>query len=216
MLSLIQDDYLSKPVRGKTLEDMLLKWAVEGKRDSRFREAFRTTHIGNDSICTAPSSASISDPLNFSRSSEDDSEPAASSAPKIPEIETSKPRMQRLATEERAIILRDEKLLAASNPNPRQLSISMPPSPSSMRAELPTPALTFENMALLNRELAVNPFDLLNLGEAKDDDNSDSDESTNQGNSPEAKLFSFEPRRELERNSSSQLTVKLGKLMSYM
>lgn len=29
------DDYLAKPVRGKVLENMLVKWAVEGKQQRR-------------------------------------------------------------------------------------------------------------------------------------------------------------------------------------
>ncbi|KAL9136325.1 MAG: hypothetical protein Q9175_002470 [Cornicularia normoerica] len=161
------DDYLAKPVRGKTLEDMLLKWAVEGKRTSRLREVFRTPHIDNDSICAASSSNSISEPL-VSESSEHDETPGLSKGPKA--MESGKRKMQRLGSEEQAIILRDEKLLAAINPNPRQLSISMPPTPSSMRIKLPTPALTVENMALLSREFEVNPFDLLTFNTANDDE----------------------------------------------
>ena len=41
------DDYLAKPVKGKTLENMLLKWAVEGKRTSRVHEPV-DTHDGSD------------------------------------------------------------------------------------------------------------------------------------------------------------------------
>lgn len=146
---------------------MLLKWAVEGKRTSRLREVFKTPHIDNDSICAASSSNSISEPL-VSESSEDDQTPRLSKGPKA--MESGKSKMQRLGSEEQAIILRDEKLLAAINPNPRQLSISMPPTPSSMRIKLPTPALTVENMALLSREFEVNPFDLLTFNTANDDE----------------------------------------------
>ena len=193
---------------------MLLKWAVEGKRRSRLREAFPTPHIDGDSICTAPSSASVSDPLDPPDSSEPNQTSAASNTPKATDIRKSKITMQRLVSEEQAIILRDEKLLAVSNPNPRQLSISMPPTPSSMRIKVPTPALTFENMALLTRESEVNPFDLLTFNTA-DDDEPDSEGSTNSGSTPEEDVVRFEPRRELGRSSSSQITVKARKRRPY-
>ena len=202
----VQDDYLAKPVRGKLLEDMLLKWALKGKRRSRPREAFPTPHVGSDSICTRSSSGSIGEPLDPPGKSEDDQTPADSKAPRSTNINKSKITIQRLVSEEQAIILRDEKLMAASDPNPRQLSISMPPTPSSMRIRLPTPALTVENMALLSREFEVNPFDLLTFDRANDD-GSDSDGSTNRGSSPEGDVVRYKPRRELVRNASSEITV---------
>ena len=203
----MQDDYLAKPVRAKTLEDMLLKWAVEGKRRSRLSETYRIPHIGHSSICTESSPPTPSDPISPPRNSEDEQTSMVSKPPKVRIIEKSKTNLQRLVPEEQAIILRDEKLLAASNPNPGQLSISMPPTPSSMRIKLPTPALTVENMALLNREFEVNPFDLLTFKETANDDESDSDGSTNPGSTPEEDRTPIEPRRELARNPSSHITI---------
>ena len=188
------------------LEDMLLKWAVEGKRRSRLSEAFRIPHIDNSSICTESSPATPSDPISPHRNSEDDQTPAASDHAKSRGIGKSKVNLQFLGSEEQAIISRDSKLLAASNPNPRQLSISLPPTPSSMRIKLPTPALTVENVALLSREFEVNPFDLLTF-DNKAKDESDSDGSTHQGSTPEENRNPFEHRRELSRNPSSQVTV---------
>ena len=186
---------------------MLLKWAVEGKRKSRLREVLRTPHIDNDSICTAASSiAAISESISPRGTSEDDQTLAALDASKATDIGKNKTTIQRLVSEEQAMILRDERLLAASNPNPRQLSISMPPTPSSMRITLPTPALTVENMARLSREFEVNPFDLLTFNTANGGD-SDSDDSTDRGSTPEEEVILFEPRRELARNSSSETTV---------
>lgn len=205
----MQDDYLAKPVRGKTLEDMLLKWTVEGKRRSRQREAFSAPHIDNDSICTASSSASMGDQLE-----DDDQTPAAWKAPKVTDLGSSKTMMQRVISEEQAIALRDEKLIAASNPNPRKLSISMPPTPISFRIKVPSPALTVANVALLGRELEINPFDLVDFNVA-DDDESDSDESTDCGSLPEEKDILFEPRQELGRNSSSEMTVRPPKRRLY-
>ena len=109
--------------------------------------------------------------------------------------------LQGLVSEEKAIILRDERLLAASNPNPGQLSMSMPPTPSSMRMKLPTPALTVENMALLNREYEVNPFDLLTFKKTA------SDGSMDPGSTPAETPTLQEPRRDLVSSQSSQITV---------
>ena len=210
MSKLIQDDYLAKPVRGKTLEDMLVKWAVEGKRKSRLREAFRTPHVDNSSICTASSTSPTSDPISHPRSSEDEPTPVFQSL-KATYHGKSEMMMQQLFSAEQAIVLRDEKLMAASSPNPRQLSISLPPTPSLLRVKLPTPALTTENMALLSRELEVNPFDVLTFQTA-DEDDSGSDGSIDRVSTPEGDLLPLEPKREgLGRNSSSELTVRLGK-----
>lgn len=193
---------------------MLLKWAVEGKRRSRLREAFRTPHIDNDSICTVSSSDSFSEPFDPPESSCNVRTTTVSKGLEATDPGKSKITMQRLVSEEQAIIVRDEKLLAASNPDPRQLSISMPPTPSSYRVKLPTPALTVENTAIFRRGLEINPFDLFNFN-APNDHESDSDGSTNQGSSPEAEDVQIERRRELERNSSSDITVKPRKKRLY-
>ena len=188
---------------------MLLKWAVEGKRRSRLREAFRTPHVDNSSICTESSPSTPTESVDPPRSIEDDQTPAASNAPIALKIGKSKV-MLNLQSEEQAIILRDEKLLAASNTNPRQLSISMPPTPSTMRIKLPTPALTIENMALLSRSFEVNPFDLLTFSPTlpRDENGSDSGGSMDRCSSPEEeRLTPDESRRDLPRNPSSQITV---------
>ena len=185
---------------------MLLKWAAEGKRRSRHKEIFRIPHIGNSSICTESSPHTPSDPISPLIESENDQTPAAPNPPKVTGLGRSKIILQGLVSEEKAIILRDERLLAASNPNPRQLSVSLPPTPSSMRMKLPTPALTVENMALLNREYEVNPFDLLTF-KKRASDGSDSDESMDPGSTPEETCTPHEPRRELVRSQSSQITV---------
>lgn len=56
------DDYLAKPVKGKLLEDMLMKWAVEGRNERRLSTSYRRTHTDRDSICTDPSSIHRSHP----------------------------------------------------------------------------------------------------------------------------------------------------------
>ena len=192
---------------------MLLKWAVEGKRRSRLSQ-LRTPHIANDSICTASSSRSDSGLSDGIGSDKDDQTPAVSYAPNALKAGKSKILLPALVPEEQAILLRDERLLAASNADSRQMSISMPPTPSSMRIKLTTPALTVQNMGLLAREFEVNPFDLLDLNTA-DDDGSDSDMSTNQGSTPEGDAFPLESRPELGRNAGSELTIKNRRTGSY-
>ena len=167
---------------------------------------FRIPHIGNSSICTESSPHTPSDPISPPTESENDQTPAAPNPPKVTGLGRSKIILQGLVSEEKAIILRDERLLAASNPNPRQLSMSMPPTPSTMRMKLPTPALTVENMALLNREYEVNPFDLLTFKKTASD-GSDSDGSMDPGSTPEETRTLREPRRHLARSQSSQITV---------
>lgn len=190
---------------------MLLKWAVEGKRRSRRREAFRIPHIGRSSICTKSSPHTPSDPTGSPRNSEDERTPLVPESSKVAGIEQSWPSVQRLVSEERASNLRDEKLLAVSNPNPRQLSLSMPPTPSSIRIKLPTSALTVENMALLSRELEVNPFDLLTFQGGPHDDGSDSLGSTNPDSTTSEgdQCTPLEPQREVAHNPSSQITITL-------
>ena len=186
---------------------MLLKWAVEGKRRSRLHEAFRGPHIGRSSICTESSVHTPHEPISPPKNSEHDQITVASEPPKVAGIGKSKIKMHCLVPEEQAIILRDEKLLAVSNPNPGQMSVSIPPTPSSMRIKLPTPALTVENMALLSRELEVNPFDLLTFNKRTGSDGSDSEGPSDPVSTPAEIRTLVEPRRMLARNSSSQTTV---------
>ena len=167
---------------------------------------FRIPHVGNSSICTKSSPRTPSDPISPPKNTENDQTPAAPNPPKVTGLGRSKIILEGLVSEEQAIILRDERLLAASNPNPRQLSMSMPPTPSSMRMKLPTPALTVENMALLNREYEVNPFDLLTFKKTASN-GSDSDGSSDPDGTPVETRTPFEPRRDLVRSQSSQITV---------
>lgn len=122
--------------------------------------------MDNDSICTEPGSSG-----SGSTSGKGDKIPAVSQDPTATHPGPRRLVMQRLVSRERAITLRDEKMMEASNPNPRQLTISVPPTDASLRIKLPTTALTFENMALLSRELEVDPFKSIAV----------SSESTDQG-----------------------------------
>ena len=139
------DDYLAKPVRGKSLETMLLKWAREGQNKSRFDR--HRAHHHDDISCT--------DDSGLSAPSSEDNELVRDmdAGTALPGMESEGDRgMQRVEAEEKATSLRDNKLIAASHSNPYQMTTS--PSGSSHRLEPPPPpaALTEENMTLLDRE----------------------------------------------------------------
>lgn len=156
---------------------MLLKWAVQGKRIARLQEAIRVPHTDNDCICATRSSGSSS-------SGKGDRIPTVSQDT-VTHPGPTKLVMQRLVSQDRAIVLRDEKMMEASNPNPGQLTrlltITMPPTPASLRIKLPTTALTFANMALLSRELEVNPFESMTFFTSEhNDDDFDSNKSTDE------------------------------------
>ncbi|KAK8222990.1 hypothetical protein BKA81DRAFT_404648 [Phyllosticta paracitricarpa] len=50
------DDYLSKPVRGRLLEKMLVKWAIEGKRKRSKAEEAKQEEASKASLAAVPSS----------------------------------------------------------------------------------------------------------------------------------------------------------------
>ena len=160
------DDYLAKPVKGKTLESMLLKWAIKGNRKVRANDL--TQHLTeHDSNCTdqspspinptAPTLPTITDGPNSSiLSSENNvaSRVIADTA-NLPGIESEGDRgLQRVEAEEKATSLRDEKLLAASESDPYQhhsSHISSPLCGPMTRPGPPTAQLTEENVTRLDR-----------------------------------------------------------------
>jgi len=157
------DDYLAKPVKGKTLETMLLKWAVEGKRKARL-ENYKSHHADHDSNCTDPDSAQSlawTDSARPSRqqsieSSENNTQARTiAQTSGLPGTETEGDRgMQRVEAEEKATSLRNDKLLAASAASIYQHHITMSPPPTvpSKRPGPPAAALTEENVTRLDRE----------------------------------------------------------------
>lgn len=149
------DDYLAKPVKGKTLENMLVKWALEGRRKPRLKERQSARHIDHDSSCT-DSDNFINSPQTLDAIDALKSNDQARAIPEsstLPGIEFEGDRgMQRVEAEEKATTLRDDKLLAASEAH---LHHGMPRSPvlgPSLWASPPTAALTEENMEILDRE----------------------------------------------------------------
>ncbi|KAL8946350.1 MAG: hypothetical protein Q9222_007240, partial [Ikaeria aurantiellina] len=163
------DDYLAKPVKGKTLEAMLLKWAAEGQRRSRLKRIYPSidqyVHPHDDNC-----SGHVSDPSSSSLDQAASSRPepereglssaardlASSNA--LSRIESEGERgLQRAEAEDKASSLRDDKLLAASSntqsgdhrlPNTalRRTQTSTFPAP-------PATALTEANVSQLDRVL---------------------------------------------------------------
>ena len=176
------DDYLAKPVRGPTLERMLIKWAIEGQKPTRLKRTSQFRHDDDASNCTDPSSSSV----NITTEAESFSEmPQTKSTDstrgdKVHTITNSSLRalssegdagMQRAEAEEKATTLRDDKLIAATEPNPSFAEPSShnntntistlqrkttPPasSRSPIRPAFHRAALTEENIGRLDRSQA--------------------------------------------------------------
>ena len=204
------DDYLAKPVKGKLLEDMLLKWAIEGRKKQRLSATFKNAHKDHQSICTAstsdPSAAGDSDEIKMSNA-----------AVEIPVFHD----FHQLEVEEKASDLRDNKLLAASEFKWNTHHIAMPPiGVAAIRPSAPGTPLTFENMELLGREKEVNPFDALSYhgtfcdaqGAAEDDsafcspEPGSADVSPMSPPTPLKESERFQPR--IVRNDSSRTIVQ--------
>ena len=150
------DDYLAKPVKGKTLEKMLVKWALESKRKSRLNESCDSQATDHDSNCIDPES-SISlrlntppNPVPSSSTIERARSLASSSA--LPGTESEADRgMRRVEAEEKATSLRDDKLLAASQSYLQHTNAPDSNHVPASRPVPPTAALTAENMEILDR-----------------------------------------------------------------
>ena len=160
------DDYLAKPVRGKTLEAMLVKWTLEGKKESRLKEHWKSKH--DDSSCTDVDSNAQS------TRKEETSDPSSESIGHVKSL--ADPRnlagtgdegdrsMRRVEAEEKASSLRDNKLFAASESTPFQqhASFTTPPNGPTARDDPPPAALTEENVTRLDREHSLNSIATVN------------------------------------------------------
>lgn len=140
------DDYLAKPVKGKILETMLVKWAIQGKKQraaegSSSKLAWQNKEPGHDGDYFANQSNSMRPSISHSGDSMNDitvalspsstgptpassrnasNEHLESTSDLIPTRSGDAPetRLRRAEAEERAISLRDDKLLSAAE-NPR-------------------------------------------------------------------------------------------------
>lgn len=144
------DDYLAKPVKGKTLEKMLVKWALRKKNSPHEARAgsFATDHNqprANPRLGTSPASKHVPSSEKNRQAKYD----AATSA--LPGAESEGDRgMARVVAEEKAVSLRDNKLIAAGENDSQSASLSMNGAP--VRTDQPTTALTEENIGKLANE----------------------------------------------------------------
>ena len=178
------DDYLAKPVRSHTLESMLVKWALRVKSSDLDSKSFHSTHTNSDSNCaevhtTSPplKSATPTPAPATAAPSTVTSTPGASSSPtlrrqaqahalagtvdRLPGAENEGDRgLRRAAAEEKALELRNDKLLSAAEEEPHTISHSGHQalhgqvSPSAELAPThPAPvALTEENVGKLTKQ----------------------------------------------------------------
>jgi CheY-like chemotaxis protein len=147
------DDYLAKPVKGKTLEKMLIKWALRGKRHGFYNTSYHSIHTEHDSNCTESEAASPPKAvyhLRFDPSSEDNlRNRAIAEGSRLPSEETEDELgLRSVAAEEKATALRNDKLLNTANEE-HMLRYHVPsvPRPGDRAPSLPTAALTAENLA---------------------------------------------------------------------
>ncbi|KAL9609506.1 MAG: hypothetical protein Q9167_005723 [Letrouitia subvulpina] len=150
------DDYLAKPVRGKTLENMLVKWALKRRHNLRKDQVqAKAGHVHYDAGSSEqdsgpPSRAAIESEAPASLDAEFGARTLAHSNI-LSRIESEgETGLSRVEAEEKASALRDNKLLAASGVSLASLSDSdlsrTPPSRPPLAS-----ALTEENMTKLDR-----------------------------------------------------------------
>lgn len=161
------DDYLAKPVKGKVLEKMLVKWAIEGRR----RRISETKRQENNSSNEESKDGSF-EPPSLKRDDSLDTQEGRElmTSDRIAHMsETEEVRqLRRAAAEEKALQLRDEKLLNVSEeqvdtPEHQQLPHHHQQHQHHDDKDGPTHALTLENMDKFagNQEIADKTKDAL-------------------------------------------------------
>lgn len=149
------DDYLAKPVIGKTLERMLIKWALV-RRDPQLREALGAGSVDHDSNCK--DDEHVSSKVSIPREStpapgNNQTARTLANSNGMPGIESEGDRgMQSVEAEEIATSSRDYKLLVASEADLLSHLSTSPAQTPSVRLDPPTAKLTEENIGLLDQE----------------------------------------------------------------
>ena len=151
------NDYLAKPVKSKTLEKMLVKWAIRLKKSGGRDHSFTSQHTEHDSNCADLDALGVKIRPAKAKETVAQQEMAASNL--LPSAETEGERgLRRELVEEKAQVLRNDKLLnTASEDELLHRTSDLPISPSSNYPEYLTqrlPALTEENMGKFGREQA--------------------------------------------------------------
>lgn len=142
------DDYLAKPVKGKILEKMLVKWALENKRKVPPNEQAGPIATYHDQHCAQrrPAMSSTSESVPSSENNVQAKHNAATCA--LPSTESEGDRgLRRVEAEEKAVSLRDNKLIAASDTDSHSPLTSINGAPC--RSDQPTTVLTEENVGKL-------------------------------------------------------------------
>ena len=172
------DDYLAKPVQGKTLENMLVKWSLERKRKKTRNEVYNLKNNDHDSDCTDEDPTSVACTIKTPRSStpseKGDQARIAADESRMPGPESEGERgLQRVAAAEKASSLRDEKFFAAG-----KTGIEDAMSPHAMPTKPPRlnsseTMLTEENMDKLHHEQEeAQPYPVKQRRESVDEENS--------------------------------------------
>lgn len=147
------DDYLAKPVRGATLESMLDKWAMRVRDGNGTMRNLRAHHADHDSNCAdwqPPSLETFASDEGIPSSSTAEHELALDQMP--PTIGNEGDRgLGRVAAEEKATELRNDKLFIAANHNSDNTALKSPSlGPRTANAALE--ALTEANMNKLGEQ----------------------------------------------------------------
>lgn len=166
------DDYLAKPVKGKTLEKMLVRWAIRSRvpripsvGDSEGSECSESeAHNcgsaamsifgqdgGSTSSKTIKHDKGVQEPLKIQTSRPTMSERQNSNSLTLPGTESEGDRAERREeAEEKATALRDEKLVEAATTGSHGESMRLVPSKDGEREK--GQKLTVENVGKLERE----------------------------------------------------------------
>ena len=153
------DDYLAKPVKAEALEKMLVKWAFHQERAPRKSETSSSQNADHDSNCVdsdliLPATERNQVPIRMNEHKSHALEIVDRS--RLRGVESEGDRgLRRVAAEEKAISLRDDKfLIAAGEPNPehQRTASRVLAGTVSSRPKVTTTALTEENMERLDRE----------------------------------------------------------------
>jgi response regulator RpfG family c-di-GMP phosphodiesterase len=170
------NDYLAKPVKGKTLEQMLLKWAVEKKRKAALSQSPAVSpmavEIPQPQLPSVPSrnvaqketKASVDQPIP--RKGQGASDVLATKLNKLNfqsdtafarSAETAESRsMDRLRNEEKAMQLRDQQLFASAATPKKLLGVQGETSTQDEVTETRPSKLTRENIEKLTRSTPLD------------------------------------------------------------
>lgn len=159
------DDYLAKPVKGKVLEKMLVKWAIEGRRRRHAAATSAIAPVDEDTDDSSDPAVMLhrerSEPVSLANSLDtQEGRDLMTSGRVVNATESEGARHdRRAAADEKASQLRDEKLLSVSEGphdylehQPHQIQQQQH---HALAAGQPTHALTLENIGKFDSNQAI-------------------------------------------------------------